>query len=338
MAARPDYYKMLGVGKNASEAEIKKAYRKLARQYHPDRNSGDKKAEERFKEISAGLRRTRRRGEAQAIRPRHGPFAVRRPGGGVRPRLLRRWLRRRSGDILSNLFGGGAGGAAGGARGRGGRPPSAAATWRPRSRICFDQAVEGAQVSLTVPTSQPCPTCRGTGAKPGNSPTVCPRLRGPRHRGPGPGHVLDLPALLALRWQRDRHRGSLPDLRRQRREARRVKQVPRKHPGRCPRGQPHPAGGQGRARAARRPARRPVRHHAVAPSPVFKRKGDNLEVEVPLTIPEAIRGGEIEVPTLRGTKRCASAGGPSTARCSACEARARLGSAARVAATSITGS
>ena len=74
MAERPDYYKILGVGKNASEEEIKKAYRKLARQYHPDRNPGDKQAEERFKEISQAHDVLVGAGQAQGLRPRHGPF------------------------------------------------------------------------------------------------------------------------------------------------------------------------------------------------------------------------------------------------------------------------
>src|SRR6266851_3600698 len=108
MADRPDYYKTLGVGKNASEAEIKKAYRKLARQYHPDRNAGDKAAEERFKEISqahdvlsdADKRKQYDRGS--------GPFGGFGMPGGFDPGSFTGGFS----DILSNLFGGGGAGGA----------------------------------------------------------------------------------------------------------------------------------------------------------------------------------------------------------------------------------
>src|SRR5690348_18232487 len=116
MAGRPDYYKTLGVGKNASDEEIKKAYRKLARQYHPDRNPGNKQAEERFKEISQAhdvlsdpeKRKAYDRGQGPL-----GGFAT----GGFEPGAMAGGLS----DILSNLFGGGGtrpAGRPGGARGR----------------------------------------------------------------------------------------------------------------------------------------------------------------------------------------------------------------------------
>src|SRR5579875_2795335 len=123
MADRPDYYKTLGVGKNASEDEIKKAYRKLARKYHPDANQGDKKAEERFKEISQAYDvlsdPDKRKQYDRGTRP-FGGFGM---PGGFDPGAFGGGV----GDILSNLFGGGAGNAGrGGARGggvRGARTP-----------------------------------------------------------------------------------------------------------------------------------------------------------------------------------------------------------------------
>ena len=177
-------------------------------------------------------------------------------------------------------------------------------TSRRRSRSSFDQAVHGAQVPLTVPISERCATCSAPAPGPA-PPDVCPRCEGRGDRVPGPGDVLDLPALLALRRQRHGDREPVPDLQRHRRDARR--QAPaRQHPGRRPRRQPHPPRRQGRARAAQRAARRPLRDHARGASPVFEQKGENLEVEVPLTVVEALRGAEIEVPTLNGRKRCAS--------------------------------
>ena len=156
---------------------------------------------------------------------------------------------------------------------------------------------------LAVPTSQPCPTCHGTGAKPGTSPKVCPVCNGrgveaqsqgifsisqPCSHCHGSGTVIERP---------------VPDLRGQRRAAQRPAPAGQ-HPGRCARRQPDQARGQGRARAcAGAPPGDLYVITRVTASPVFKWSGDNLEVEVPLTIPEAIRGAVVEVPTLNGTKR-----------------------------------
>ncbi|MDQ6744684.1 MAG: J domain-containing protein [Actinomycetota bacterium] len=303
MAERIDPYRILGVGKNASEDEIKKAYRKLARQYHPDRNAGNKQAEERFKEISqahdilsdADKRKAYDRGSGPL-----GGFGV--PGGfdtgsfggGV-------------GDILSNLFGGAAG-AAGAAAGRAGGVRSGRAReargqdLETEVSLSFDQAVSGTQVPLAVPTSQPCETCQGTGAKPGTSPKVCPACNGrgvesqsqgifsisqPCSRCRGAGTVIDDPCPTCGGT------GATRSVRRLRvnipagvRDGSRIRLAGKGEPGL--RGAP-----PGDLFVITR----------VGESQVFKRAGDNLEVEVPLTIPEAIRGAVVEVPTLNGTKR-----------------------------------
>ncbi|MBV9681489.1 MAG: J domain-containing protein, partial [Solirubrobacterales bacterium] len=168
MAGRPDYYKILGVGKNASDEEIKKSYRKLARQYHPDRNPGDKKAEERFKEISQAHDVLSDPEKRKAYDRGQGPLGGFGPGG-FDPSSFGAGF----GDILSNLFGGGGGtGTAGrpggttrgrtstgrtgtgGARGRSGagagRTGRAAQTQgrdlETEVQLTFDQAVHGAQV------------------------------------------------------------------------------------------------------------------------------------------------------------------------------------------------
>src|SRR5947209_8938267 len=122
MPDRPDYYKILGVGKNASDEEIKKAYRKLARQYHPDRNAGDKQAEERFKEISQAHDILGDPDKRKAFDRNSGPFGAFNMGGGgggFDPGGMAGGF----GDILSNLFGGGGPGGGGRPGGvRGGRP------------------------------------------------------------------------------------------------------------------------------------------------------------------------------------------------------------------------
>lgn len=299
MAARPDYYKILGVGKNASDDEIRKAYRRLARKYHPDRNPGDKQAEERFKEISQAhdvlsdseKRKEYDRGPASFSFNRPGGFDPGSFGGGMS-------------DILSNLFGGGPAGGAGAGRGgvRGTRPPARGRDLETEVSLSFDQAVEGAQVSLQVATSQPCPTCHGTGAKPGTTPKVCPVCGGrgieaqsqgifsisqPCSNCHGTGTVIEDPCPTcngtgAKRGVRNLRVNIPAGVR----DGSRIRLAGK--------GEAGPRGAQpGDLYVITR----------VADSPVFRRAGDNVEVEVPLTIPEAIQGGVIEVPTLNGSKR-----------------------------------
>jgi molecular chaperone DnaJ len=300
MAARPDYYKILGVGKNASEAEIKKAYRRLARQYHPDRNAGDKKAEERFKEVSQAHDVLSDPEKRKAYDRGSGPFGLG-GQGGFDPGAFGTGSFGNVGDILSNIFGGSTSGSANRGGVRGGRPPRGR-DLETEVSLTFDQAVEGTQVSLTVPTSQPCPTCKGTGAKPGTSPQVCPVCGGrgieaqsqgifsisqPCSNCHGTGTVIENPCPTcggsgAKRGNR-RLKVNIPA---GVRDGGRIRLSGK--------GEPGPRGAEpGDLYVITR----------VAPSSVFKRAGDNLDVEVPLSIPEAIQGGVIEVPTLTGSKR-----------------------------------
>ena len=215
MADRPDYYKILGVGKNASEEEIKKAYRKLARKYHPDTNQGDKKAEERFKEISQAHDVLSDPEKRKAYDRGASPFGGLRPapGGGFDPGsfsggfsrhplqpVRRRRRRRRPGRWRAAAAGGRAG------------APQRGRDLETEVSLSFDQAVNGAQVPLAVPTSQPCPTCQGTGAKPGTSPAGLPGVQRPRAGVPEPGHLLDVPAVLQLPRLGHGDRRSVPDL------------------------------------------------------------------------------------------------------------------------------
>ncbi|MHB1809113.1 MAG: molecular chaperone DnaJ [Solirubrobacteraceae bacterium] len=311
MPARPDYYATLGVDKKASQEDVKKAYRKLARQYHPDRKPGDKSAEARFKEISQAHDVLGDPEKRKAYDAGTGPFAGfgTRPagsgGGGAGPAGFGGFDFDAAGvgDILSNLFGGGGGGAAAG-RGnrRQRRRPERGRDLEAEVQIGFDQAISGAQVSLSVPMSGTCPTCHGTGAKPGTTPKVCPRCEGrgietegqgmfsisqPCSRCGGAGTVIEDPCPScdgsgAVRTVK-RYRVNIP--------------AGVKDGGRirlASKGEPSLSGGP--------PGDLYVTTH-VTPSPVFKRKGDHLEVEVPLTVPEALGGAEVEVPTLNGRKR-----------------------------------
>ena len=206
---------MLGVDKKASHDEIKKAYRKLARQYHPDRNPGDAKAEERFKEIQAaydvlGDPEKRKQYDRGAL---FGIGAAGAGGGGGFGGFDFGGF----GDILSNLFGG-ARAAAAPAAGRAARPrPERGRDLEAEVSISFDQAIEGAQVPLSVPTHDGLRDLPRHGRQARHEPEGLPALPGPRHRVPGPGPVLDLPAVLALPRRRHGDRGPVPDLPRHRR-------------------------------------------------------------------------------------------------------------------------
>src|SRR5436190_5366263 len=185
MPSRPDYYKALGVSKSATADEIKKAYRKLARQYHPDRNPGDDRAEERFKEVSEAHDVLSDPEKRKQYDRGTGPFAAAGgPGGfgGFDPSSFAGGF----GDILSNLFGSG-GGAGGPSGARGRERAQRGRDLETEVRITFEQSIAGAQIPLAVPTSAPCPTCRGTGAKPGTTPEICPKCQGRGVEGAGQG-------------------------------------------------------------------------------------------------------------------------------------------------------
>jgi molecular chaperone DnaJ len=297
MATRTDYYKTLGVDKKASAEEIKKAYRKLARKYHPDRNPDDKQSEARFKEISQAYDVLGDPEKRKQYDNGSGPFATGAgPGGGFGGFGNFDFDGSSMGDILSNLFGGAAGG-------RRARKPRAerGADLEAQVSITFDQAVAGAQVPLQVPMHATCATCRGTGAKPGTTPSVCPRCEGrgietqgqgmfsisqPCSRCGGSGTVIEDPCPTC------QGSGAVGTVKRLRvnipagvRDGSRIRLAGK--------GEPGPAGG---------PSGDLYLITHVSPSPVFTRKGDNLEVEVPLSIPEALRGAEVQVPTLTGSK------------------------------------
>jgi molecular chaperone DnaJ len=293
-----DHYAVLGVEKKASQDEIKKAYRKLARRYHPDRNPDDKAAEERFKEVSAAydvLGDPDKRKQYD----RGGMFAG--AGGGAGGSGPGGFDAGSFSDILSNLFGGGGG------RGGAGTRTSGPRAERGRDlesevSITFEQSIDGAQIPLSVPTSQRCNTCHGTGARPGTAPIVCPRCQGrgiesegqglfsisqPCSRCYGQGVIIEDPCPTcdgsgAVRTVK-RYRVNIPA---GVRDGSRVRLAGKGEPGRN-------SGPPGDLYVITR----------VSDSAIFSRKGDNVEVEVPLTIPEAIRGAEVEVPTLNGRKR-----------------------------------
>jgi molecular chaperone DnaJ len=293
-----ELYKTLGVSKKASDEEIKKAYRKLARKYHPDRNPGDAEAEEKFKEVQGAydtLSDPEKRKEYDSGGifggaggfGGAGPFGGSGQAGGFGGADL--------GDIFSSIF----------SRGGGRAQPQQVRGRDLETEIplSFDQAVNGAQVSVTVPKSERCPTCHGSGAKPGTAPIVCPRCEGrgidaqsqgffsisqPCPQCGGAGQIIEEPCPTCggsgLTQQTKRYKVNVPA---GVRNGTRIRLAGKGEAG--PRGGP-----PGDLYVTTR----------VASSPVFRRLDDgNLEVSVPISIPEALRGGTIEVPTLDGTKK-----------------------------------
>ena len=305
MARAADYYKTLGVDRKASQEEIKKAYRKLARRYHPDTND-DAGAEGRFKEISEAYdvlgdpekRKRYDRGGSVFGGVGGNPFGG--AGGAGAP----------AGDygsfsdILSGIFNTTAG--------RGGvRTKPAAEPGRDLETavsLSFEQAIEGAQVPVSVATHVACTTCRGTGSRPGTSPVVCPVCQGrgveaqgqgvfsitrPCTRCGGSGTVIEQPCATCGGQGRLRE----------------VKKYRVNIPPGVKEGSRIRLPGKGEAGLRGGPAGDLFVVTHVAESPIFQRKGDHLEVEVPITIAEAIRGADVEVPVLHGTKRLRVPGG-----------------------------
>lgn len=293
-----DYYAALGVPKDASAADIKKAYRKLARRYHPDANKGAAKAEERFKEISEAydvLSDETRRKEYDEARTLFGTGGFRRgtPGtGNVNLDL---------GDLLGNVRAGGLGDIFGGLFGGTRRPaaPRRGGDLESEATLSFADAAHGVTLPLRVATPHPCATCSGTGAQPGSTPRLCPRCEGtgsvarsqggfafaePCRECRGRGLIIDNPcpacggsgSQLTERTLRVRIPAGVAD------------------------GQRISLKGKGLPGERGAPAGNLVVTVHVSAHPLFGRRGDNLTLALPVTFPEAALGAEVKVPILDG--------------------------------------
>jgi molecular chaperone DnaJ len=300
-----DYYKALGVTKGASAEEIKKSYRKLARKYHPDANKGDSASEERFKEISEAynvLSDSKRRAEYDEARSLFGAGRARTPGGAggqygtfdLGDIFGSTGSGGRLGDLLGGMFGGGGGG-----RTTTQARPRRGADVETEASLTFSDAIEGSTVTLRLTDEGPCKVCRGTGAKAGTVPKVCPTCEGtgqssrdlgsfafsePCTTCRGRGLVVDDPCAtcggsgraMSARTIQARIPAGVAD-------GQRIKLKGKGAPGE--RGGP--------------PGDLYVRVH-VSGHPVFGRNGHNLTITVPLTFTEAALGAEIKVPSHRG--------------------------------------
>jgi molecular chaperone DnaJ len=291
MATRPkSLYDALGVSKSASQEEIKKAYRKLVREYHPDRNPGDKEAEERFKEVQGAydvLSDPEKRKQYDAFGSadgRTGGF----PGGGD--------FRFDVGD-LSDLFGG-----IGDIFGRGTsrrQPAGRGADLLAQVSLSFEDSLRGIETQIPVEAEAPCRECGGSGAQAGSAPKVCPECR-------GRGVTVESQGLFGLSHTCPRCHGSgtiienpCPRCGGSGRE-RRTRRYKVKIPAGVKDGTQIRLKGKGEPGYGGGPPGDLIVTTRVAESPLYSRRGNDLVVEVPVTFADAALGSSVEVPTPEG--------------------------------------
>jgi molecular chaperone DnaJ len=295
--SKRDYYEVLGVARGASEGELKSAYRKLAMQHHPDRNPGDKVAEERFKEAAeayAVLCDT----EKRSLYDRFGHRGVRSAAGGgagFDPSVFNEFGD--FADILGNMFG--FGDLFGNARRRGG--PQRGADLRYDLEIAFAEAARGVETSIQIPRQEACETCHGSGAAAGSTPTTCPQCRGQGQvrlqqgfftvartcpQCQGAGKIIGKPCAAC------RGAGRVS------RERKLTVKIP---PG-IATGQQLRLQNEGEAGSGGGPAGHLFVVVHVQEHEFFRRDGINLFCEVPVNFTTLALGGEIQVPTLDGTE------------------------------------
>jgi molecular chaperone DnaJ len=300
-----DYYKVLGVAETASAKEITRAYRKLARELHPDKNPGDSAAEERFKEVSSAydvLGDEEKRKEYDEVR-RLGPMGgMGGMGGGPGGFTFNVGdMQGGLGDLLGQMFGRGAGGGAGRTGRASGVGPRRGSDLHAELTLDFADAVRGITTTLYLTADAQCSTCNGSGAKPGTAPKVCSNCGGrgvvddnqgmfsfssPCRVCQGRGAVIEDPCPTC--------RGTGIE--------RRPREVQARIPAGVADGQTIRLKGRGAPGRNGGPAGDLLVDVKVTPHHVFGRSGNDLTVTVPVTFAEAALGADIDVPTLDGQR------------------------------------
>lgn len=289
-------YEILGVAKNATDDEIKKAYRKLARANHPDRNPDDASAEERFKEIQGAydlLSDPQKRRTYDTFGSTSGRgFPGGTDAGGVR---FEEFNLGDLGDLLGGMFGGGPGGR----RGAGARGPVRGDDVEAHVRISFEDSLKGAEVRIPVEVDTACSTCHGTGAAPGTSAVTCPQCS-------GRGVVSDSQGLFAISQPCPRCQGNGSVIEKPCRSCRgtgrerTTKRYQVKIPAGSRSGTKVRLKGKGAAGAHGGPAGDLFVVVDVEPSKLYERRGSDLVLDVPVTYAEAALGASVEIPTPDG--------------------------------------
>ncbi len=291
--AKRDFYEILGVAKNASDDEIKKAYRKLAMKHHPDRNPDSKGAEDKFKEAKEAYEMLSDPQKREAY-DRYGHAGVDpNMGGGGFGANGAGGFADAFGDIFGDIFGGGAG------RGRGGPQVYRGADLRYNLEITLEQAAHGFDTTIRVPSWDSCDTCHGSGAKPGTSPTTCSTCG-------GHGQVRMQQGFFSIQQTCPKCHGSgkmIADPCTTCSGAGRIKRnktLEVKIPAGIDDGMRIRSSGNGEPGLNNGPAGDLYVEIHIKPHPVFQREGDDLHCEMPISYTRAALGGEIEVPTLNG--------------------------------------
>ena len=300
MAEKRDYYEVLGIQKGASEDEIKKAYKKLARKYHPDMNPGDKEAEEKFKEVNEAnevLSDPEKKARSDqfgfaGVDPNYGAGAGGGAyGGGFDFGDL--------GDIFGSFFGGGFGG---GQR-RNPNAPQRGESIRASVSVSFTEAAFGCEKSVTLERSEQCPTCKGNGCAPGTTPEICPDCHGTgtvqtRRQTPMGVFASNGPCRKCGGTGRLIHQ-PCPDCRGTG-AVRKRKTIKVNIPAGIDHGQTISLRGQGNAGRNGGPAGDLLITVMVQPHELFRRDGVDVFCEAPITFTQAVLGAELEIPTIDG--------------------------------------
>jgi molecular chaperone DnaJ len=290
-----DYYEVLGVNRDASDEEIKKAYRKLAMKHHPDRNPGSKEAEERFKEAKEAYEILCEPEKRRAY-DAYGHAGVHPNMGGMGGADAAGFggFAEAFGDIFSDIFGGG--------QGRGRSTVYRGADLRYNLEITLEQAARGTETKIRIPTMETCETCHGSGAKPGTQPKTCETCH-------GAGTVRLSQGFFSIQQTCPTCHGSgkmVADPCPTCRGAGRVKKhktLSVKIPAGVDEGDRIRLSGEGESGVNGGPPGDLYVVMHLKPHPVFQRDGDDLHCQMPVSITLAALGGEIEIPTLEGSAK-----------------------------------
>jgi molecular chaperone DnaJ len=294
--AKRDYYEVLSVAKNATDEDIKKAYRKLAMKYHPDRNQGDgaKKSEESFKEVKEAYEMLSD-AQKRAAYDQHGHAGVDPSMGGARGGPGQEGFggfAEAFGDIFGDIFGG-----AGGRRGGGGQQVYRGNDLSYAMEISLEEAAHGKETQIRIPTWDTCDTCKGSGAKPGTSPKTCSTCS-------GAGTVHMRQGFFSIQQTCPHCKGSgkiIPEPCTACNGAGKIKRqktLEVKIPAGINEGMRIRSAGNGEPGTNGGPAGDLYIEIRIKPHDIFERDGDDLHCTVPVSMTTAALGGAIEVPTL----------------------------------------